>query len=215
MPVEGDGSGVEYYHSSAVRTGTGSVLISAIRGHIDLAVLSSTGEADDTGIALCRTLFGDRFVKGGNLAAIAPSNVNPQNHMAIGLCNLTRMEKAEKWKQWANITHAVGFLMQGLDNERIAIAQAYGVTVRTLADHSRLSFASEGETIGEMAANLASRDNDPYAPATLESRWVLEDVPFGLWPTVCLRERSILPSRPCTSEILSIYGRIILSKYHE
>ncbi len=38
------------------------------------------------------TLFGDRFVPRDGLLAIALSNLNPQNHMAIALCNLTRME---------------------------------------------------------------------------------------------------------------------------
>ena len=41
---------------------------------------------------MCRDAFGDRFVPRAGLAAIALSNLNPQNHLAIALCNLTRME---------------------------------------------------------------------------------------------------------------------------
>jgi opine dehydrogenase len=34
-----------------------------------------------------------------DLLAIAVSNLNPQNHMGIALCNLTRMERGESWNQ--------------------------------------------------------------------------------------------------------------------
>ncbi len=161
---------------TARKTGPGTVWVTHVRSRVDVAMLPpGTG-----GLALCQVLFGDRFVDRGSLAAIALSNLNPQNHMAIALCNLTRMEKGESWKQYANTTEAVGRLMQGLDDERLAVASAYGVQVRTLAEHFRLSFGAEGETMGAMAASLAARPGDPNGPATLESRYVVEDVPFGL-----------------------------------
>ncbi len=164
------------------RTGPGAVQVNHIRSRLDLATLP----AETDGLALCQRLFGDRFVDRGSLAAIALSNLNPQNHMAVALCNLTRMERGESWKQYAHITPAVGRLMQRLDEERLAVAASYGVAVRTLAEHFRLSFAAEGDTMGDMAASLAARPTDPNGPATLDSRYVVEDVPFGLWPTVCL-----------------------------
>jgi opine dehydrogenase len=36
--------------------------------------------------------------------AIALSNLNPQNHLAIALLNLTRMERGETWGQGENVT---------------------------------------------------------------------------------------------------------------
>ena len=172
------------------KAGPGVVRVNHIRSRVDLAVLP--GGAG--GLALCQQLFGDRFVNRGSLVAIALSNLNPQNHMAIALCNLTRMEKAEAWKQYANTTEAVGRLMQALDEERLAIAAALGVQVRTLAEHFRLSFGATGDTMGQMAASLAGRDGDPSGPVTLDSRYVTEDVPFGLWPTVCVAEMAGVPA---------------------
>ncbi len=167
------------------RRGEGlAVWVSNIRSRVDVAVLPA-GEAASA-LALCAELFGDRFVDRGALLAIALSNLNPQNHLAIALCNLTRMEKGEAWKQYANTTDAVGRLMEALDAERLALAAAAGVRVRTLHEHFRLSFAAVGETMGEMARGLAAGDADPSGPTTLDSRYVLEDAPFGLWPTVCL-----------------------------
>ena len=172
------------------KAGPGTVRVNHIRSRVDMATVP--GGVD--GAALCTALFGDRFVDRGSLVAIALSNLNPQNHMAIALCNLTRMEKGEDWKQYANTTDAVGRLMQALDEERLAIAGALGVTVRTLAEHFRLSFGATGDTMGQMAASLAGRDGDPSGPVTLDSRYVTEDVPFGLWPTVCLAQVAGVPA---------------------
>jgi opine dehydrogenase len=166
--------------------------VSNIRAKVDMAVLPATAAPD--GLALCTTLFGDRFVLRDSLTAIGLSNLNPQNHLAIALCNLTRMEKGEHWLQYGHITGAVGRLMEALDAERLAIAHAYGVTVRTLHEHFRLSFAATGNTMAEMALSLSQRGADVAAPATLDTRYVTEDVPFGLWPTVCLARAAGVPA---------------------
>jgi opine dehydrogenase len=190
------------------QTSLSEVFVSHVRAKVDMAVLPASAAGD--GLALCIALFGDRFVLRDSLTAIGLSNLNPQNHLAIALCNLTRMEKGETWLQYANITGAVGRLMEALDAERLAIAAAYGVQVRTLQEHFRLSFAATGETMAEMAASLSARGADVAAPATLDSRYVTEDVPFGLWPTVCLAEAAgrKAPLHEAGVRMLSaLYGR--------
>ncbi len=166
------------------RTGPASVRVNAVRRRLDAACLP--GDDAAAGLDLCRTLFGDRFVPRDGLLAIALSNLNPQNHMAIALCNLTRMERGEAWRQYANTTGSVARLIEALDAERLALAAACGVAVRSVGEHFRLSFGAEGEDLGAMARALAAGDGDPFGPATTDSRYVTEDVPFGLWPTVCL-----------------------------
>ena len=183
-------------------------LVSHIRAKVDMAVLPAT--AAPAAQALCTALFGDRFVLRDSLTAIALSNLNPQNHLAIALCNLTRMEKGEQWLQYGNITGAVGRLMEALDAERLAIARAYGVSVRTLHEHFRLSFAATGETMADMARSLSERGADVAAPATLDSRYVTEDVPYGLHPTVCLAKAAGLeaPLHEAGVRMFSaLYGR--------
>lgn len=164
----------------------GHVWVSHIRTRIDAAVLPHTDAAP--ALSLCRALFGDRFVLRRGLPAIALSNLNPQNHMAIALCNLTRMEKAQHWGQYAHTTEAVGRLIEALDAERLMIAAALGLEVRSVQEHFRQSFGAEGRTIAEMALWLVGHGSDVDGPATLDSRYVTEDVPFGLWPTVRLAQ---------------------------
>ena len=118
--------------------GPTQVKIANIRKKVDAATVPT--RASDHGLAVCRELFGDRFVPRADLLAISLSNLNPQNHMGIALLNLTRMERGEAWGQSQNLTEAVGRLLEALDAERLAIARAIGAEVRTIREHYHLSF---------------------------------------------------------------------------
>ncbi|MBL6078457.1 NAD/NADP octopine/nopaline dehydrogenase family protein [Belnapia sp. T18] len=194
--------------STGRRLAPDQLRIATIRAKVDVATLPAGGIGE--GLALCETLFGERFVPRGDLVAIALSNVNPQNHMAIALCNLTRMERGEAWSQNENITDAVGRLIEALDAERLAIAAALGAAVRTVRQHFHLSFHIEEAPLGEMARAMVGRGDRTMAPATLETRYVLEDVPFGLVPTARLGR---LAGRPAVLHeagialLSALYGR--------
>ena len=193
---------------SGRRTAPGCVRVSSIRSEVDIATLPMTDT--EPMLALCRLLFGERFRARAGLLAVALSNVNPQNHLAIALCNFTRMERGETWFQNTNITDSVGRLMEALDAERLAIAEAFGVCVRTLRQHFHLSFHAPEAPLGEMARFLAASGNDPAAPTSLETRYVLEDAPFGLYPTVLLGRLCGRPALLHEAGLLTLsalYGR--------
>ena len=171
--------------------GQTEVNVSTIHKKIDLATVPASRSAD--GLQLCTTLFGNRFVDRGSLMAIALSNLNPQNHMGIALCNLTRMERGETWSQGQNVTPKVGKLLEDLDQERLAIASALGWEVLTIFQHFHLSFHIPISSISQMNQEMHEAGNGSTGPATADSRYVLEDVPFGLAMTVKLGR---LTSRP-------------------
>ena len=66
-------------------------------------------------VVLCSALFGDRFVPRDDLIAVSLSNVNPQNHLGMALCNFTRIERSEQWANWSGLTPSVGRLIEALD----------------------------------------------------------------------------------------------------
>lgn len=166
------------------KQGSSEVGVNSIRSKIDLTTVP---ESDiDIGHALCTELFGDRFVRRDGLLAISLSNLNPQNHLAIALFNLTRMERGERWGQAENVTASVGRVMEQLDAERLAIAAEFGVSVRSIKEHYSFSYQLPMASIAEMNAELHKRGKGGFGPATTETRYVLEDVPFGLWPTILL-----------------------------
>ena len=166
------------------RTGPFAVHVSNVRAAVDVAGLPASFGAE--AVALCTTLFGERFVPRDDLVAISLSNLNPQNHLAMALCNLTRMERGEEWGNYWGITPAVGRLMEALDAERLAVAAAYGTAVRTITDHFHLSFDVARGAVADMAAAIHARGGAPSGPKTLDTRYVTEDVPFGLVATEAL-----------------------------
>ncbi|MEK1887251.1 MAG: NAD/NADP octopine/nopaline dehydrogenase family protein [Phyllobacterium sp.] len=188
--------------------GPTEIHVATIRQKLDVATLPSN--ALDQGFELCTTLFGDRFVKRDGLLAIALSNLNPQNHLGIALLNLTRMEKAEQWSQGGNVTPAVGRFIEALDAERLAIAAHFRIAVRTVEEHFSLSFHVPLGSVSQMNQEMDRQGRGGFGPTTIESRYILEDVPFGLLPTVFLGKISENPAMLHESgiSILSAaYGR--------
>lgn len=161
-----------------------TVRINTLRARVDLCTVAA--EWSDAALDLCRALFGDRFEARDGLLAITLSNLNPQNHMGIALANMTRMEQGETWSQGRNVTPNVGRLLQSLDAERLAIAAKLKLRVRTIFEHFHLSFHVPIASISEMNQRMHEQGNGGTGPATADSRYVTEDVPYGLAVTAAL-----------------------------
>ncbi len=174
------------------RAGPSTVAIGGIRDMLEIAVLPE--RRAEQGLATCRTLFGDRFRLADNLIAIALSNLNPPIHMASALCNFTRIEKAEYWANYDAITPSVARLIEALDAERLAVAAAYGVSVRTVEEHYRLTFGlPDGMSVAAMAAAVHEKRKGPPGPTSIQTRFVTEDVPFGIVQVIELARSKAVP----------------------
>ncbi len=164
--------------ATARRSADADVEISTIRTRFEVAAIpASRGEAV---LATCQMLFGDRFRLVENILATALSNVNPVAHAAEALPNLTRMERGEHWFLFECMTPAAARICEAIDRERLAIAHAYNLKVRSIEEHLHLSYHVPQGTVAEIAAAIHARDGAPPGPKTLEHRYVLEDVPYGL-----------------------------------
>ena len=167
------------------RVSQAEVAVLTVRAAVDVATVPDTRA--EAGLETCRGLFGDRFHPRANLIAIQLSNVNPQAHLANALCNLTRMEKGETWDNYGGLTTSVSRLVESLDLERLTIAQAFGVKVRTMQEHMSLSFDLPPMPLAEAAREVVLRGGSP-GPSTLKARWILEDLPFGIVPLIALAD---------------------------
>lgn len=189
------------------------VQVNTVRSRIDICTIPES--LTDSGLSTCQALFGDRFTVREGLLAISLSNLNPQNHMGIALANMTRMERGETWGQGLNVTPNVGRLLEALDNERLAIAERLGLNVRTIFEHFHLSFHVPVASISAMNQEMHGLGNGGTGPATADSRYVTEDVPYGLVFTTKLGQ---LVGRPATLhkagvDIFSaMYGRNFLAE---
>ncbi len=193
---------------SGRQPGPAEVRVNTVRKAVDLATVPAARSSQ--GLATCRALFGDRFVDRQSLLAIALSNLNPQNHMGIALGNMTRMERGENWSQGQNVTPNVGRLLEALDEERLAIAKAVGLEVRTIFQHFHLSFHVPLGSVSQMNQQMHAAGNGGTGPATADSRYVTEDVPFGLVVTARLGRLAGKPAELHESGVRvfsAMYGR--------
>jgi len=165
------------------RTNPGEVHMASVRQHI---VASTVRPEDNENAALVLTrIFGDVFEPASDVMAATLTNVNPATHLAVSLCNLTRMEYGEEWGSYRGISSAVGRLIERLDGERLSLASRFGLSVQTVQEHLHESFGLPLGSVAEMAAEQDIRRNGaPTGPTTLEHRYVTEDVPFGIVPLV-------------------------------
>lgn len=163
-----------------------AVRIGALRDHVEMATVPK--DMSRCAAEICVNLFGDRFRFQNDLISIALSNLNPQSHLGIALCNLTRIERGEGWCQNTNITPSVANLIEALDRERCEIARALGRPVETMAATMSKSLQVREASLLELYQIRVARGTNPPGPKSVDTRYIWEDVPFGLLPTVMLAE---------------------------
>ncbi|MFO1330495.1 MAG: NAD/NADP octopine/nopaline dehydrogenase family protein [Rubrivivax sp.] len=130
--------------------------------------------------SLCTQLFGDRFDAHANDLAAALTNINPAAHGPLAIFNWTRIERAEAWPQYHYMTPQVASVIERLDAERQALAQAFGLTVRTIEAHFAHSFGTTSTRLADIAAELHAKRGGPPGPTDPGTRFLAEDMPYGL-----------------------------------
>jgi opine dehydrogenase len=163
---------------TARRTGDAQVRIMTRRSELGLSALPVARTAQ--ALATCRELFGELFVPQANVLASTLTNINPVAHAPLALFNWTRIERAENWPQYHYMTPQVAAVILKLDAERLALAKAFGLSVRTIEEHFAKSFGTTTPTLAEIAAELHAKRGGPPGPTDTGTRFLGEDVPYGL-----------------------------------
>jgi opine dehydrogenase len=165
---------------------------------------ASTGADDPAAMtATCEHLFGERFVVSNNLLGPALANINPIAHAAEVIPNLSRMDRGENWPLFGCFNRAVARLADRLDAERMAVAQAFGLSLPTLQQHYQKSYDVPFGPLEDMAQAIHERGMGPDGPASLSHRYVVEDAPFGLAFQEALGQLAKVPT-PTLSSALTI-----------
>ncbi len=163
---------------TARRGGPGRVQIMTRRAHLGLSALPRAREGE--ALALCGALFGPVFSVQGNALSTALSNTNPIAHVPLVVANWTRLERAEAWPQYHYMTPRVSDVIERLDAERQAVASAFGLQVHGIVQHFAQSFGTRAPTLAGIAAELHAARGGPPGPTSIATRYLSEDVPFGL-----------------------------------
>jgi opine dehydrogenase len=190
---------------ATARAQADGVAIMTVRTRLAVAALPTAAGAE--ALATCRALFGDRFDLADGVLAVTLTNINPVAHAAMALANFTRIERGEAWPQYHYLTPAVARLVEAMDAERLAVAAAYGQRVTTIEAHFRRSFDVPGASLAEIAAELHRRRGGPPGPTSLDTRFVLEDVPYGLVFNAALARIAGVPV-PVTDSVVTLLSTL-------
>lgn len=160
----------------------------------------------------CRSLFGDVFDPERDCLATTLANSNPISHVPLALFNWTRIERAEDWPQYRYMTPLVSGVIEKLDSERIAIARAFGIDVTNVAQHLARSFNVAEPQLADIAAELHKRRGGPPGPTDVGTRYLDEDVPFGLVFLQALADIAHVDV-PVTSALISAASVLVAKDY--
>ena len=127
--------------------------------------------------------FYPQFVPAKNCLETSLSNIGALFHPTPVLMNIGRIENDSRGFRyyWDGITPSVAVLIKKIDEERMAVAKAYGVTIPSAEEWLAQSYETHGESLYELIQNNAAY-GDIMAPKTIDARYVTEDVPMSLVP---------------------------------
>lgn len=124
-----------------------------------------------------------------NILHTSFGSTNPLIHTPLVLFNATRMENAEEYLLFkTGVTPRVASCIESLDRERIMVAAACGITLQSLLELLNISWNQNWSTVYE-----ALHSNPAYqvttGPKILESRYISEDIPYGICPVIRLGQK--------------------------
>ena len=123
------------------------------------------------------------FLVDDSIMRISLSNVGMILHCAPVLMNIGWIEndKVAFKYYYDGISKTVAKYLEKMDGERLAVANKIGYSIETVADWLRRTYEITGDNLYEcIKNNCAYKEID--APPSLNSRYILEDVPNGLVP---------------------------------
>jgi len=133
-------------------------------------------------VGLLRPVF-PQFVVAENVLKTSFDNIGAIFHPAPTLLNSGRIESTAGNFDYYHegITPAVASIIEEMDRERMAVARALGIEPLSAFEWLDAAYGATGETLYD-----AIRNNEGYkglrAPATLQHRYIFEDVPASLVP---------------------------------
>jgi opine dehydrogenase len=131
-----------------------------------------------------------QFIDGVSVLHTGLNNMGAIFHPALTLLNAGRIESTRGKFQFYidGVTPSVALLLEALDRERVTVAAALGIRARTALEWLKMAYDATGLTLHEAIHNQPGYYGI-QAPATLNHRYITEDVPMSLVPIAALGQR--------------------------
>ena len=146
-----------------------------------------------------------------NIIETGLSNGNSVLHAPILALNAGWAEQPKQkfLFYWQGCTSAVGRVVEGVENERLTLGKALGVQLSPIREILLNYYGhqgAKGETLSEVL-RLNPVYKWDYAPKTLQHRFFLEDVPYGMVPMESLG-KILKVKTPLITAIIEIASRL-------
>lgn len=140
------------------------------------------------------------------------NNSNPVSHGPFVLFNLTRMENGEDYLLFGTgMTERVARFIERIDRERVEVVRACGTEAATLLDMLNASWPDKQSSLYDVFHNTPAY-SVTKGPATLNHRFLTEDLPYGLVPYLCLGKRFGIET-PALTALVQMIGLYMETDY--
>jgi opine dehydrogenase len=131
-----------------------------------------------------------QFIDGVNVLHTGLNNMGAIFHPALTLFNAGWIERTHGDFQFYidGVTPTTARILEVLDRERVTVASAMGVRARNAMEWLKLAYDTTGADLNEAIHNQPGYYGIK-APATLNHRYIFEDVPMSLVPLASLGNR--------------------------
>lgn len=169
-----------------------SVHIFDVKNEVSLAALPSYKTADI--LKVLREAY-PQFIPGNNVLQTGLDNIGAIFHPGVMLLNAGRIESTHGDFEYylEGITPSVGAVLEAMDRERVAVAEALGIRAHTAREWLYLVYNSPGKDLYQ-AVQATPGYKGILAPAHLNHRYILEDVPMSLVPIASIGEMLGVPT---------------------
>ncbi|MHA2363071.1 MAG: NAD/NADP octopine/nopaline dehydrogenase family protein [Candidatus Hodarchaeales archaeon] len=143
------------------------------------------------------------------------SNIGAIFHPAPLLLNVARCENPKiSYRHYIDgVTPSVANFLEKMDQERINVANAYGVTAISLEKWLHTVYGSKGKNLLERI-HYTKQYRDVLAPITLKCRYIFEEIPTGLVPISFLGKAVDTPT-PHIDVIIKLANYMLNTNYIE
>ncbi|MBQ7341476.1 MAG: NAD/NADP octopine/nopaline dehydrogenase family protein [Oscillospiraceae bacterium] len=158
------------------------------------------------------------FVLVDNVLKTSLGNINAMMHPAPMLLNTSRIEAnpfVPFQYYWEGMTPSVGKYVEAMDRERIAVAKAFGLELRSIReDYVAMYRCGDKDTpLYQLCKNNPGYEGI-MTSNTLATRYVLEDIPFSLEPIQALAQVAGVPT-PKIDAIVTIARTLLGDQMQE
>lgn len=148
----------------------------------EIMVSSVYPEVIDEGLRMLNNIY-PIFKKGADIFEVLLSNMNPVVHTATTLLNTGWIETTNGQFDFyrEGISPSIASFIERIDNERIAVGLKLGIRLDSLLVNMFKMYNSVEKDLYSSLSKSGVHTKD-LAPVSLETRYINEDIPYGLMP---------------------------------